>query len=52
MTAHSLIHGGLVWLVTQSITLGVLETFAHFGIDCMKCENSLTPNQDKDIISQ
>jgi len=38
LTAHSLHHGLIVYLVSQSITLGVAETVAHWLIDFGKCE--------------
>lgn len=39
LSAHALIHGGSVALVTGSVTLGLLETLCHFVIDKLKCEN-------------
>ena len=39
LTAHALIHGGAVALVTGNVLLGVFETFAHWMIDFGKCEN-------------
>jgi hypothetical protein len=39
LTAHALIHGGFVYLVTGSLLLGCLETFSHWLIDFGKCEN-------------
>ncbi len=38
LTAHSLIHGGAVMLVTGSIWFGLAETVAHWGIDFAKGE--------------
>lgn len=38
LTAHSLIHGGIVALATGSVVLGLLETAAHWLIDFAKCE--------------
>ena len=45
--AHTLIHGGVVCLVTQSLALGVLETLLHSIIDFLKCEGKLTFHQDQ-----
>jgi hypothetical protein len=39
LTAHALMHGGAVALVTQSLGLGLLETFCHWVIDFAKCED-------------
>ncbi len=38
LTAHSLHHGLLVYLISQNITLGVAETVVHWMIDFAKCE--------------
>lgn len=38
LTAHSLHHGLLVYLISQSIVLGVAETVVHWLIDFAKCE--------------
>ena len=38
LTAHSLIHGGAVYLATGSWELGTAETIAHWCIDFGKCE--------------
>jgi Protein of unknown function (DUF3307) len=38
LSAHALGHGGAVALVTGSVSLGVLETIAHWVIDFAKCE--------------
>ena len=39
MAAHALIHGGMVFLITGSLGLGVAEAAAHWWIDCAKCAN-------------
>lgn len=39
LTAHALVHGGTVALITGSVLFGVLETIAHWAIDFGKCEN-------------
>lgn len=38
LSAHALIHGGMVFLVTGSVVLGFAETIAHWAIDFGKCE--------------
>lgn len=47
MTAHSFIHGFGVFLLTQSITLALIETIAHFIIDVLKCEGYTDINVDQ-----
>jgi hypothetical protein len=39
LSSHSFIHGGMVYLITGSITLGIIETIVHWFIDFAKCEN-------------
>jgi hypothetical protein len=39
LTAHALIHGGIVWLITGNVFLGFLEAALHWIIDFAKCEN-------------
>ena len=36
MTAHAIIHGGCVCLVTGSLTYGLIEVVLHWGIDYAK----------------
>jgi hypothetical protein len=38
MTAHAIIHGGGVALVTNSPALGIAEVFLHWLIDFGKCD--------------
>ncbi len=47
LTAHALIHGGAVALVTGQALLGVLETVFHWAIDFAKCEGWTDVNQDQ-----
>jgi hypothetical protein len=47
LTAHALIHGMVVWLITGNIYLGMGETVGHWTIDFMKCENMLTVHEDQ-----
>lgn len=47
LTAHSLIHGGCVYLITGSLLFGFLETGFHWIIDFCKCENWTNPHQDQ-----
>ena len=47
LTAHSLIHGGAVFLVTGYATLGAVEVLLHWIIDFAKCEGWLSFWQDQ-----
>jgi len=38
MTSHALVHGGAIYLITGSATLGLIETVVHWIIDFCKCE--------------
>ena len=49
MTGHALIHGGVVYLITGSILLGLIETLAHWIVDFLKCEGRLSVHQDQAI---
>ena len=49
LSAHALIHGGAVYIVTGSLMLGLIETTAHWVIDFAKCENWTTPHQDQGL---
>jgi len=39
LTAHALVHGGIVWIITQNMWLGIAEIVCHWLIDFGKCEN-------------
>ncbi len=47
LSAHALIHGGAVALLTGSVALGLAETLLHWGIDYAKCENWTNLHQDQ-----
>jgi hypothetical protein len=47
LTAHALIHGWGVWLLTDSPGLGMLEVCLHWIIDWLKSEGVLTFNEDQ-----
>jgi len=40
LTAHALIHAGLVWVITGSVVLGFIELIVHWIIDALKSENT------------
>lgn len=47
LSAHGLISGGLVLLITGSFFLGIVETLLHSLIDFVKCENFTSPHIDQ-----
>ncbi len=47
LTAHSLIHAGLVLCVTQSLACAIFELALHWIIDYAKCEGCSTPPEDQ-----
>ena len=47
MTAHCAMHAGVVYLITGSILLGLIEFVAHFVIDVTKCDVKITFNEDQ-----
>lgn len=47
MTAHSLIHGGTVYIATGSLLFGTIETVLHWVIDFAKCEKWTNSHQDQ-----
>lgn len=47
LTAHAVIHGSLVTLVTGTIWVGIAEIVAHWIIDFGKCENWYGIHQDQ-----
>lgn len=49
MIAHSVIQGGFVGMITGSVTLGLMEAWAHFFTDYTKCRNWIGFNTDQFI---
>jgi hypothetical protein len=47
LSAHALIHGGVVWLVTNNITFGIVEVVLHWMIDFAKCEKKTNIHIDQ-----
>ena len=49
LTAHALINGGFVYLITGNIGFGIWETVAHWIIDYIKCSKNghLNPHTDQ-----
>lgn len=49
LTAHAIMHGTAVFLITQNLTLGILETVAHWITDFLKCEGKFNFHTDQFI---
>ena len=49
MTAHALMHGGAVALITGSVVLGALETSIHWLTDLAKCCRKIDIHTDQAI---
>lgn len=47
MTAHAIVHGGAVYIVTDSLLLGSAEIILHWIIDFSKCEGWINFHQDQ-----
>lgn len=47
LSAHALIHGAMVFAVTQSVLLAAIETAAHWAIDFGKCERKYGIHTDQ-----
>lgn len=47
MLSHALSHGGGVWLITQSVFLGMAEAVCHFIIDYFKCKKKYDIHGDQ-----
>ena len=47
LSAHSLTHAGIVYLITSSLAYALIETLSHFVIDFLKCERSINLHQDQ-----
>jgi len=47
LTAHALIHGGMVWAITGCWWLGALEAIFHAAIDHCKCIGFINFNIDQ-----
>ena len=49
LTSHALMHGGVVWIVTGNVWLGVAESLAHWIIDLAKCEKFIGFHTDQTL---
>ena len=49
LSAHALIHAGMVLVVTESVSLALAELAIHAATDYAKCDGRITFNQDQAI---
>lgn len=49
LTAHAVIHGGFVFVITGSLGLGAAELVMHWITDDLKCRGKLGINTDQAI---
>lgn len=49
LTAHAVIHGGFVGIITGSAWLGLAETIVHWFTDDAKCKGEISYNEDQAI---
>ena len=49
LTAHALIHGGFVTVLTGSVVLGLAEMSIHWLTDWMKCDGRISVHVDQAI---
>jgi hypothetical protein len=47
LSAHGLIHAGMVLVITQNVWLAMIEFVLHTSIDFVKCEGKTNPNVDQ-----
>ena len=47
LSAHALIHGGAVYLITGQLVYGLIETASHWLIDFAKCEGKISMHVDQ-----
>jgi hypothetical protein len=49
LTAHAVIHGGFVGIITGTLWLGLAETVVHWITDDAKCRGKISYNVDQAI---
>lgn len=49
LSAHALIHGMIVFIITGKISLGIAETLVHWMTDFAKCEKWISFHTDQFI---
>lgn len=49
LTAHSLIQAGIVWVISGSALIGILELILHWITDFIRCEEWISYTQDQAV---
>lgn len=49
LTAHCMIHSGIVWMITGSGLLALIELVLHWITDFIRCEKKISYNTDQFI---
>ena len=49
LTAHSLIHGGMIYIITGSMFFCIFEIIVHWFIDLSKCGNKINAHVDQTL---
>ncbi len=49
LTAHSLIQAGIVWIITGSLAVTIIELVIHWITDFVRCEEWISFNMDQAI---
>ena len=49
LTAHALIHAGVVWAITGNVLLALAELVLHWVIDFAKCEGWINLHTDQSL---
>jgi len=49
LTGHAAIHAAVVWMITGSMLLAVIEFAAHAATDWAKCDGRISYNTDQAI---
>lgn len=47
LTAHAMIQGLVIYIITQRLDFALYQTITHWVIDFMKCENWTNPHLDQ-----
>lgn len=47
LTAHALTNGGIVWFITGSYIIGLIEFISHWAIDFIKCSKLIDLHTDQ-----
>lgn len=47
LLSHSLIHAGVVWLITGNVIYAFIELLCHYVIDMIKCDRHINSHEDQ-----